>query len=87
MIKVDWLDAGIALRVVGAVLVVFLRRWRKICTILQPTGSKDRYLKNPDPLSVVWIRGSGSVPKRYYGSRNTSLLNEAEKANQNADET
>jgi hypothetical protein len=33
LIKVDWLDACIALRVVGAVLVVFLRRWRKICTI------------------------------------------------------
>ncbi len=32
-----------ALRVVGAVLVVFLRR--KICTILQPMGSKGRYLK------------------------------------------
>jgi hypothetical protein len=40
--KVDWLAACIALRVVGggAVMVVFLRRWRKICTILQPMGSK-----------------------------------------------
>ncbi len=28
LIKVDWLSACIALRVVGAVLVVFLRRWR-----------------------------------------------------------
>jgi hypothetical protein len=28
-IKVDWLDACIALELVGAVLVVFLRRWRK----------------------------------------------------------
>jgi hypothetical protein len=28
--KVDWLAAFIALRVVGAVLVVFLRRWREI---------------------------------------------------------
>jgi hypothetical protein len=43
--KVDWLAACIALRVVGAVLVVFRRRWRKICTILQPMGSKVRYLK------------------------------------------
>jgi hypothetical protein len=25
---------------VGAVLEAFLRRWRKICTILQPMGSK-----------------------------------------------
>jgi hypothetical protein len=30
--KVDWLAACIALRVVGDVLVVFLRRWRKINT-------------------------------------------------------
>jgi hypothetical protein len=42
--KVDWLAACIALRVVGAVSVVFLRRWRKICTILQPVGSKGQYL-------------------------------------------
>ncbi len=41
--KVDWLDACIAPRVVGAVLVVFLWRWRKICTILKPMGSKGRY--------------------------------------------
>ncbi len=41
LIKVDWLYACIALRVVGAVLVVFLRRWRKICTILlQPIGKQ-----------------------------------------------
>jgi hypothetical protein len=40
LIDVDWLAACIALSVVGAVLVVFLRRWRKICTILQPMGSK-----------------------------------------------
>ncbi len=33
LIKVDWLNACIALRVVGAILVVFLRRLRKICTI------------------------------------------------------
>jgi hypothetical protein len=45
MAKVDWLDACIVLRVVGAVLVVFPRRWRKICTILQPMGSHGRYLK------------------------------------------
>jgi len=28
--------------VVGAVFVIFLRRWRKIFTILQPMGSKGR---------------------------------------------
>ncbi len=31
------------LKVVGNVLVVFLRRWHKICKILQPMGSKGRY--------------------------------------------
>ncbi len=45
LIEVDWPAACIALRVVGAVLVVFLQRWRKICTILQPMGIKGRYLK------------------------------------------
>jgi hypothetical protein len=39
-----------ALRVVVAVLVIFLRRWRKICTIFLPMGSKSRYLKKcPKP--------------------------------------
>jgi hypothetical protein len=36
LIKTDWFDACIALRVIDALLVVFLRRWRKICTIHQP---------------------------------------------------
>ncbi len=50
LIKVDWLDVYIALRVVGTVLVVILRQWRKIFTILQPMGSKGRYLKKcPEP--------------------------------------
>jgi hypothetical protein len=40
LIKVDWLAACIALRVVDAVLVDFFWRWREICTILQPMGSK-----------------------------------------------
>jgi hypothetical protein len=40
LIKVDWLAACIALRVVGAVMVVFLWRGRKICIILQTVGSK-----------------------------------------------
>jgi hypothetical protein len=35
-VNVDWLAACVALREVGAVLVIFLGRWRKICTILQP---------------------------------------------------
>jgi hypothetical protein len=50
LIKGDWLAACIALRVVGAVYVVVFRRWCKICTILQPMGSKGRYLKKcPKP--------------------------------------
>ncbi len=39
LIEVDWLDACIALRGVGAVLVVFLRQWHKICAILQKMES------------------------------------------------
>jgi hypothetical protein len=42
LIKVDWLAACIALKEVGAVLVVFLWRWRKIFTILQLMGSRVR---------------------------------------------
>ncbi len=41
LIKVDWLDAFMALRVFD----VFLRCWHKICSICQPMGSKGRYLK------------------------------------------
>ncbi len=33
LIKEDWLAACIALRVVGALMVVFIRRWSKIGTI------------------------------------------------------
>ncbi len=40
----DWLDVCIAVSVIGAVLVVFLRRWLKIWTILQPMW-QGRYLK------------------------------------------
>jgi hypothetical protein len=35
LIKVDWLAACIALRVIGAVFFIFLRRWR---TIAQPSS-------------------------------------------------
>jgi hypothetical protein len=42
---VDWLAACIALRLVGAVIVIFQRRWRTICTVLRPMGRKGRYLK------------------------------------------
>ncbi len=36
----DWLAASIAIRVSGAVFFVFLRGWRKICTIRQLMESK-----------------------------------------------
>jgi hypothetical protein len=40
LIKVDWLAACLAVRVVGAVLVIFLRLWRKICTIPPASGKQ-----------------------------------------------
>jgi hypothetical protein len=46
LIKVDWLDACNALRMVGAVLVVSLRRWRNISAILQTMGAKADTRKN-----------------------------------------
>ncbi len=57
-----WLAACIVLRVVGAVLIVFLRHWRTVCTILQPMGCKGRYLKKcPKPCLPIrsketWIK-------------------------------
>ncbi len=40
VIKVDWLAACIALRVVGTVIVIFLQLWHTIYTVLQSMGSK-----------------------------------------------
>ncbi len=60
LIKVDWLAACIALRVVGAVLVVILPGWHKIykiCTILQPMGSKDR----PMSLTLLTNKRQGNL--------------------------
>jgi hypothetical protein len=45
LIKVDWLAACTALRVVGTVFVIFYRRRHTICIVIQPMGSKGRYLK------------------------------------------
>ncbi len=59
LIKVDWLAACIALRVVGAVLVVFLLRWRKIYTILQPMSSKGWNLKKC--LKPCWLVKSSNT--------------------------
>jgi hypothetical protein len=47
LIKVDWLAGCIAQRVVGTLFVVFLWRWRTICTVLQEMGNKGEYLRNP----------------------------------------
>ncbi len=46
MVKVAWLAACIAVRVVGAVFVIYLRHWRTICLFLQQ--SKGRYLRSED---------------------------------------
>jgi hypothetical protein len=59
-----WLAACIALRLVGAVFFIFLQRWCKKCTILQPMGSEGRYLnKFPKPSSPIrieetWTKGT-----------------------------
>ncbi len=56
MIKVYWLAACIAPKVVGAVLIVFLRLWRKIkfAYLLQSTRSKGQYLKKcPNPAVPI----------------------------------
>jgi hypothetical protein len=54
LIKVDWLAALIALKVVGAALVFFLRCWRKICTMLHPMGSNQR--NDPKPADLKETR-------------------------------
>jgi hypothetical protein len=58
LIKVDWLAACIALKVVGAALVVFLRRWRKICTIRQPMESKGSL---PEEMSQTLLTNKKQV--------------------------
>ncbi len=43
--------------VIGVSAVIFLRRWRTICTILQPIGSNGRYLKKcPKPYWPISIK-------------------------------
>ncbi len=67
--KVEWLAACIALKVVGGVLVVFLRCWRKICTILQPMGSNGQDLKkstktcSPIRSTETWIKYTPLISK------------------------
>jgi hypothetical protein len=51
MIKIDCLATGVAQRVVGAVLVIFLCHRRTICTILQWEARAD-YLKKI-PLTLL----------------------------------
>ncbi len=47
---------------VGAVLVVFLQRWRIICTIPKPIGSKGRYLtKCPKPCRPIRSKEKGNL--------------------------
>jgi hypothetical protein len=52
LIKVDWLAACIALRVVGAVFVVVPRRWHKINLHNPPANGKQGLIpeeKSPNP--------------------------------------
>ncbi len=75
-IKVDWIAACIALRVVGAVLIIFLRRWRTICRVLQPMGSKGRYLKKcPKPCWPIKSKGTWTkyTPLTLLSHRNFAL--------------
>jgi hypothetical protein len=46
---------------VGAVLVVVLRRWRKICTILQPMGNKGQYLKKCPKKTLLTTKKQGNL--------------------------
>jgi hypothetical protein len=69
MDKSGWLAACIALRMVGAVMVSYFWRWRKICTILQPMGSKGRYLKKcpkPRPLTIKKQGNLDYAPTSYF---------------------
>ncbi len=78
LINLDWPAACIELRVVGAALVGFLRRWRKICTILQPMGSKGRYLKKcPKPCSPIRSKETCAkyAPTTLLGQRKLALTN------------
>jgi hypothetical protein len=61
MIKMVWLAAGVAQSVVGAVLVIFLCRWRTIRTILQPMVNKGRL---PEEISQTLLtKGSKKTPR------------------------
>ena len=48
--KVDWIAACIAIRVIGAVFDIFLRRWRTICTVLQ-SPAKGKQGPLPEEMS------------------------------------
>jgi hypothetical protein len=48
----------------------FLRRWLKICTILQPMGSQGRYLKKPK-LQKILSKTSSGVGVAYTDQRET----------------
>jgi hypothetical protein len=75
LIKVDWLAACTystkVVGTVGTVFVVFLRHWRKICTIRQSMGSKGRYLKKstkpcwPITSKETWVKGVDQWEKRW----------------------
>jgi hypothetical protein len=68
LIKVDWLAACMALRVVGAVLVIVLRRWRKICTILRQWEARIHTWRNvPKPCWPIRSKETWTGPVPFLG--------------------
>jgi hypothetical protein len=61
LIKLDWLAACIALRVVGAALVVFRRRWRKILN--NPADGKQGPIPEEMPQTLLTNKTQGNLVK------------------------
>jgi hypothetical protein len=67
LIKVDCLAACMALRVVGAVLVVFLRRWRKFAqSSSQWEARADTGRNLPNPAGQLEARKPGLSTRRQH---------------------
>ncbi len=72
----DWLAACMALRVIDAVIVIFLQHWRKIFTVLQPMGkeSKGRHLnKCPKPCCPIRSKETWTKPLILLSQRKLAL--------------
>jgi hypothetical protein len=59
--KVDWLAVCIVLRVVGAVLVVCLRRWRKMCTYNPPVNRKQGLITEEINQTLLTNKKQGNL--------------------------